>query len=128
MASAKEAKGAFETFELPTLFSSSGTDASDKICCRRDRTSKMHSAILGDSGTGAAVTTKEEVDLEEESISCSVCNVKIQSLVDLSEHNLTEHQEDKEFHICPVCHHATKGFFFKDFFLIYRHFLISYKN
>ena len=64
MASANEAKGAFETFVLPTVFASSGTDASDKICCRRDRTSKMHSASLGDSGTGAAVTTKEEVDLD----------------------------------------------------------------
>ena len=54
---------------------------------------------------------KEEPD-SEDFVSCSACNIRLPTLVDLSEHNLTEHQEDKESYICPVCHHITKG---KDF-------------
>ena len=51
---------------------------------------------------------KEEPD-SEDFVSCSACNIRLPTLVDLSEHNLTEHQEDKESYICPVCHHITKG-------------------
>ena len=51
---------------------------------------------------------KEEPD-SEDFVSCSSCNIRLPTLVDLSEHNLTEHQEDKESYICPVCHHITKG-------------------
>ena len=50
---------------------------------------------------------KEPVESNvEESVSCSICNISLPSLADLSEHNLNEHQENKEFFVCPICQHV----------------------
>ena len=52
---------------------------------------------------------KEEKDLDlptlnpDFSITCSTCGLKFPTVLDLTEHNQSEHQEDKDCYICPIC-------------------------
>ena len=46
---------------------------------------------------------------ESLSVTCSTCGGKFQTLYDLTEHNQSEHQDDKDCLICPICSFEARG-------------------